>query len=168
MLPTPLSSCLLVYANPHQEAFKKALTCYLDDIFDRCKITYISEKNAFEDSKDILGYMNGYYTYGDDKTHSIGSLKVLHDLACEEDFNRIITTVLIRSGMSISEGIKLTELGDKIKTYYKMQDIVWPKDEEIFFENLRKQIDVVSEQALCSFLSSCQCKFDAETQTPSR
>ncbi|WP_370967998.1 putative phage abortive infection protein [Enterobacter wuhouensis] len=159
-LPTPLLSCLLVYATPHESAFSTALERYLDKVYDICKSNYISQKAAFDKSKIVLEYIGGHYTYDKEEIHSINSLKVLMDLADENDFPKRVATVLMRPDMSISEGIKLSEIKDKIATYHEMQYIIWPQDETIFFQNLRKQISTVSNQALKSSLSSWQCKFD--------
>lgn len=159
-LPTPLLSCLLVYATPHESAFSTALERFLDTVFDICKSHYMSEKAAFDKSKVVLDYIGGDYTYDQKETQPISSLNVLMDLADENDLNKRFATILARPKMSISEGIKLSEIRDEISTYHEMQYIIWPQDETIFFQNLRKQISAVCDQALKSYLSSCQCKFD--------
>lgn len=159
-LPTPLLSCLLVYATPHESAFSTALERFLDKVFDICKSNYISEKAAFEKSKVVLDYIGGGYTYDQKETQPISSLNVLMDLANENILKKRFATILVRPEMSISEGIKLSEIRDEIATYHEMQYIIWPQDETIFFQNLRKQISAVSNQALKSSLSSWQCKFD--------
>lgn len=161
-LATPFLTCAAIYNSPHTRALQLAQQSCSRYFFQQCKDKYYAERKRYDECQSVVQYIGGQYANKDGLIKNIASPYELKKLASSTPAYEKNKIIMVPASGASENVLTLDDIYTDIDAYFEFQNVKWPEDESLFFENLNLRICDLLEQSMNTLIGNYQHKFEVK------